>query len=93
MQQEECFNVQWLLFIIGFFIWPVSLVACFLPLCTGRRGARFPTKCHKSGWIANIVLTIISIAWMIAVIAILSASTAAATKSYYYGPSYRYSSG
>jgi len=71
MQQEECFNVQWLLFIIGFVVWPVSLVACFLPLCNGRGGrSRFPTKCYKSGWIGNIVLSIWGIAWMTAAIAV-----------------------
>jgi heme/copper-type cytochrome/quinol oxidase subunit 2 len=90
MQQEECFNVQWLLFIIGWFIWPVSLVACFLPLCTGRRGARFPTKCYKSGWIANVVLSIVSTALMVVLIVLVCTGAAVATgysyrTSYYYG--------
>lgn len=39
---EDCFgdqtgfNIQWLLFILGFFFWIPSVVGCFLPLCQVR---------------------------------------------------------
>jgi len=82
VNQEQCFNVQWLLFVIGLFITPVAIVACFLPLCSRPR---FPTRCHKSGWIANIVLSILSVvAAVVLVVLQLKYPETTGTSYYYY---------
>jgi len=63
--EGDGFNIQWLLFVLGFFCWITSLVACFLPLC---RKPRFPSKSYKAGWIANMVLAFLAGAILITVI-------------------------
>ncbi len=41
---DDCWNVQWLMFVLGWFFYVPFIVGAFLPLCTNPR---FPTSCHK----------------------------------------------
>jgi hypothetical protein len=84
--EGEGFNIQWLLFVLGFFCWITSVVACFLPLC---RRPRFPSKSYKAGWIANMVLASVSLALIITLIVIaivfsVSLASAINHSSFYY---------
>ena len=64
----EPFNIQRLLFAMGFFFWIPSVVACFLPLCNKAR--RFPSKSYKAGWIANMVLAHVTLALLITLLVV-----------------------
>ena len=68
-------NVQWALFIAGLFLYLPSVLASFLPLCSQPK---FPTRHHKHGWIANVVL---SVAGGILLIIIIAVAASAANKS------------
>ncbi|KAG0560830.1 hypothetical protein KC19_9G016900 [Ceratodon purpureus] len=49
---NECWNDQWLLFILGIWLYIPFIVAIFLPFCaTDKRS----DHCYKIGWIANII--------------------------------------
>ena len=50
-QNNRCWNVQWLLLILGVFFHIPSIVASFLPLC---RVPRFPNKSYR--WVALIMV-------------------------------------
>ncbi len=43
-EAESCCNVQWVLFVVGFFFVPASYAGAALPLCLKPS---FPTRCHK----------------------------------------------
>jgi len=79
--EGEGFNIQWLLFVLGFFCWITSAVACFLPLC---RRPRFPSKSYKAGWIANMVLAFVVGAIMITLIVLATVYGGITISSYYY---------
>jgi len=60
---QDGFNVQWLLFILGFFFYIPSIVGAFLPLC---QTPRFPNQSYRGGWIANVVIaSVYSALWII----------------------------
>jgi hypothetical protein len=67
--EGEGFNIQWLLFVLGFFFWVTSVVGCFLPLCRPA-AKRFPTKSYKAGWIANMVLSAVCLVLSVMLIAL-----------------------
>jgi len=81
--EGDGFNIQWLLFVLGFFCWITSAVACFLPLC---RRPRFPSKSYKAGWIANMVLAFVTGAILITLIVLcIVYSVSIYPYGYYYG--------
>jgi hypothetical protein len=43
-EAESCCNIQWVLFVFGFFFVPASYAGAALPLCSKPS---FPTRCHK----------------------------------------------
>jgi len=43
-EAEGCCNIQWVLFVVGFFFVPASYAGAALPLCSKPS---FPTRCHK----------------------------------------------
>ena len=73
---RSCFNIQWLLFVLGWLLLVPSIVGIFLPLCNGR--PRFPTKSYFIGWIANIVLSVL-------LVIIIIVASVVATRVHYSG--------
>lgn len=71
---RNCFNIQWLLFVLGWLLLIPSIVGIFLPLCNGR--SRFPTRSYLIGWIANIVLSVL-------LVIIIIVASVVATRIYY----------
>ncbi|KAK9821458.1 hypothetical protein WJX81_003259 [Elliptochloris bilobata] len=84
----ECFNLQWALFIAGWFCFFPSLLAVFLPLFQRGRLQRDPS--YRGGWICNLVLCVL---WIFAGIltsilvnnAQRSGRYSGGQASYYYG--------
>jgi hypothetical protein len=50
----ECFNMQWVLFILGFFFFFPAALGVLLPFCQRGRLQRDPS--YRLGWIGNCVL-------------------------------------
>lgn len=87
LHRNGCFNIQWLLFIFGWLILIPSIVAIFLPLCSGR--PRFPSKSYLAGWVANIVLSVLQIVAIIVIIVVTTKNNGGCTTDQY-GYSYCY---
>ena len=70
LHRDGCFNIQWLLFILGWLTTIPLIVAIFLPLCNGR--PRFSSKSYLAGWVANIVLLILQIIAIIVLVVVVN---------------------
>ena len=67
--RDQCFNSQWLCFILGWLIFIPLIVGILLPLFSKPR---FPTKSYLVGWISNIILLVVEIIAIIVVAVVVS---------------------
>lgn len=59
----SCFNMQWVLFILGWFFFFPAALGVILPACSRGRLSRDPS--YRLGWIGNCVLAAL---WILAAI-------------------------